>query len=198
VNGISEGNDFEVKRIADRAQRAPEHRGNFTGGFPVFLLSCSALISVLVSGCTYSFRGGSVPAGLKTIAIPLVQDQSGYGDPTLRDLLTQKLIDAFTSDNTLQITSRNTADSMLETVVTSVKDVPSAVQGGEVVTTRRITVTVHATFEDLKQRKKLWEKDFSRWGDYPSGGGATQRNDGIAQAVQQITEDILNETVAGW
>ncbi len=155
-------------------------------------------VVVLFSGCTYSFRGGSVPAGLKTVAIPLVQDQSGYGDPTLRDMLTQKLIDAFTSDNTLQITSRNTADSMLESVITNVKDEPSAVVGGEKVTTRRITVTVHVTFEDLKQRKKLWEKDFSHWGDYPSGSGPTERNQGITDAVQKITEDVLNETVAGW
>ncbi len=163
-----------------------------------FYCSFFLLPLALFSGCTYSFRGGSVPAGLKTIAIPLVQDQSGYGDPALRDMLTQKLIDAFTTDNTLEITSRNTADSMLETVVTNVKDDPSAVQAGEVVATRRITVTVHVTFEDLKQRKKLWEKDFSNWGDYTSGGGPTQRNDGLTQAVQKITEDVLNETVAGW
>jgi hypothetical protein len=44
----------------------------------------------------------------------------------------------------------------------------------------------------------MWEKDFTQWGDYASGGGLTQRNDGIAEAVRKITEDILNETVAGW
>jgi Lipopolysaccharide-assembly len=187
-----------VKRTRETAQRYPRHGRGWTACASLFVASFLLLPVALFSGCTYSFRGGSVPAGLKTIAIPLVQDQSGYGDPTLRDMLTQKLIDAFTSDNTLQITSRNTADSMLESVITSVKDAPSAVQGGEVVTTRRITVAVHVTFEDLKQRKKLWEKDFSNWGDYPSGSGPTERNQGITDAVQKITEDILNETVAGW
>ncbi len=154
--------------------------------------------AVLLSGCVYSFKGGSVPAHLKTIAIPLVQDQSGYGDPTLRDELTQSLVDRFTNDNTLQVTDRGTADSMLEGVVVDVKDAPSVVQAGEQVTARRITVTVHATFQDLKLRKKMWDKDFSNWGDYPSGGGLTQRNDGVKEAIRKITEDILNETVAGW
>ena len=162
--------------------------------FPLVLL----VIVHFFSSCTYSFKGGSVPAHLKTVAIPLVQDQSGYGDPALRDNLTQQLVDRFTNDNTLQIADRNTADSMLEGVIVDVKDAPSVVQGGEQVAARRITVTVRATFEDLKLRKKVWEKDFSNWGDYASGGGLTQRNDGINEAVRKLTEDILNETVAGW
>ncbi len=152
----------------------------------------------LFPGCTYSFKGGSVPAHLKTIAIPLVQDQSGYGDPTLRDEFTKQLVDRFTNDNTLQIADRNTADSMLEGVVIDVKDAPSVVQAGEQVAARRITVSVRVTFEDLKQRKKIWEKDFNNWGEYPSGSGLTQRNQGIVEAVRKLTEDILNETVAGW
>jgi hypothetical protein len=163
-----------------------------------FLSSLFLLTLVLLSGCTYSFKGGSVPAHIKTIAIPLVQDQSGYGDPALRDNLTQQLVDRFTNDNTLQIAERSTADALLEGVVTDVKDAPSVVQAGEQVTARRITITVHVTFEDLKLRKKIWEKDFSNWGEYQSGGGLTQRNDGVNAAVQKLTEDILNETVAGW
>ena len=139
-----------------------------------------------------------MPPHLKTIAIPVVEDQSAYGDPTLRDTFTKKLVDEFTSDNTLQLTDRNTADSMLEGVITEVKDAPSILQGSEQVAQRRITVTVRMTFQDLKLRKKVWEKSFSSWGDYPSGGGLTQRSEGTKEAVRKLTEDILNETVAGW
>jgi hypothetical protein len=153
---------------------------------------------IILAGCTYSFKGGSVPPHLKTIAIPIVEDQSAYGDPTLRDSFTKQLVERFTSDNTLQLTDRNTADSMLEGVVTDVKDAPLVLQGGEQVAKRRITVTVRMTFQDLKLRKKVWEKNFSNWGDYPSGGGLTQRNEGTTEAVRKLTEDILNETVAGW
>jgi hypothetical protein len=154
--------------------------------------------SIFMGGCTYSFKGGSVPPHLKTIAIPVVEDQSAYGDPTLRDSFTKQLVDRFANDNTLQLTDRNTADSMLEGVITDVKDAPSVLQGNEQVAQRRITVTVRVTFQDLKLRKKVWEKSFSSWGDYPSGGGLTQRNEGTTEAVRKITEDILNDTVAGW
>jgi hypothetical protein len=163
----------------------------------LFLLSI-IICSLLIAGCTYSFKGGSVPPHLKTIAIPVAEDVSPYGDPTLRTKFTNQLVERFTNDNTLQLTDRNTADSMLEGVITDVKDVPAVLQGSEQVAQRRITVTVRMTFQDLKLRKKVWEKSFSCWGDYPSGGGLTQRNEGATEAVRKLTEDILNETVAGW
>jgi hypothetical protein len=161
---------------------------------PLFLFVCPLF---LVS-CTYSFKGGSVPPHLKTIAIPIVEDQSGYGDPTLRDSFTKQLVDRFTNDNTLQLADRNSSDSILEGVVTEVKDAPVVLQGGEQVAQRRMTVTVRVTFQDLKLRKKVWEKSFTSWGDYSSGSGLTQRNDGVLEAVRKLTEDILNDTVAGW
>ncbi len=164
--------------------------------FLSFLIPHSALIILL--GCSYSFKGGSVPPHLKTIAIPIAEDQSGYGEPTLRDRLTTQLVQRFINDNTLEMADRNTADAVLEGVITDVKDAPSVVEAGEQVATRRITVTVRVTFQDLKLRKKVWEKDFSSWGDYPSGGGLAQRGEGIQEAVRKLTEDILNETVAGW
>ncbi|MBI3004340.1 MAG: LptE family protein [Ignavibacteriales bacterium] len=177
-------------QIANRGLRKKERI------LTTFLVPHSALL--ILVGCVYSFKGGSVPPHLKTIAIPIVEDQSGYGDPALREQFSTQLVQRFLNDNTLEMADRGSADSILEGVITDVKDAPSVVQAGEQVATRRITVTVHMTFQDLKLRKKVWERDFSSWGDYPSGGGLTQRNEGIQEAVRKLTEDILNETVAGW
>lgn len=151
----------------------------------------------LISGC-YSFSGGTVPPHLKTIAIPIVQDQSGYGDPALKDLFTLQLVDIFTSDGSLTLSERVGADAVLETVVIAVTETPTVVKPGEQVAERRISVTAHVVFTDVKLRKTIWEKDFSQWGDFPSGAGPTQRNEGVQEAVRKLTEDILNETVAGW
>jgi len=54
------------------------------------------------------------------------------------------------------------------------------------------------TFQDLKLRKKMWDKSFSSWGNYPSEGGLTQRNEGVEEAIRKLTDNILNDTVAGW
>jgi hypothetical protein len=83
--------------------------------------------------------------------------------------------------------------------VTSVSDAPAMIQQGEQVSKRRITVSARFTFQDMKLRKKVWEKTFSNWGEYQtSGGGASQRQAGLQDAIRKLTEDILLETVSGW
>jgi hypothetical protein len=162
-------------------------------------MSLVVLVACLVfAGCSYSFKGGTVPPHLKTVAIPVVDDVSGYGDPSLREQFTRELTQRFITDATLELADRTTSDAALEGSIVEVRDAPNVLQGGETVAQRRITVRVKMTFQDLKLRKKMWEKEFSNWGDYPSGGGLTQRQAGISEAVRKITEDILNDTVAGW
>ena len=131
-------------------------------------------------------------------AIPLVDDQSGFGEAGLRESFTTTLTNLFISDNSLQVTDRTTADSILEGVIMNVSDAPSVVSQGEAVTKRRITISVKFAYQDKVQRKKLWEKTFSQWGDYDSGGGLSQRETGLQDAIKKVTEDILLETVSGW
>jgi len=158
------------------------------------------LVGVLVccAGCPYSFTGASVAKHLKTIAIPLVDDQSGFGAAGLRELFTTELTNLFITDNSLQVADKTAADSILEGVIASVSDAPSVVAQGEEVTKRRITVTVRCAYQDKVQRKRVWEKTFSQWGDYDSGGGLSQREAGLREAIRKLTEDILLETVSGW
>jgi hypothetical protein len=87
---------------------------------------------------------------------------------------------------------------MLEGAIVSISDAPAVVEQGETVSRRRITMTVRFTYQDMKLRKKMWEKSFSQWGDYESGGGASQRQTGLQEAMKKLTEDILLETVSGW
>jgi hypothetical protein len=128
----------------------------------------------------------------------VVDDASGYGDPSLRELFTTELTQKFINDATLELTDRSTADAMLDGSIVEVRDAPSVLQDGENVAQRRLTVRVRMTFRDMTLRKTVWEKEFTQYGDYPSGSGLTQRQEGIAEAVRKLTEDILNETVAGW
>jgi hypothetical protein len=150
------------------------------------------------AGCAYSFTGASVPPHLKTVAIPLVDDQSGFGEPGLREKFTTELVQLFTADNSLEVGDRNTSDSILEGAIVSISDAPAVVSQGEQVTRRRVTVSARFAFQDKKLRKKVWEKTFSNWGEYDSGGGLSQRQVGLQDAMKKICEDVLLETVSGW
>jgi hypothetical protein len=156
------------------------------------------LCGAILLGCAYSFTGSSVPTHLRTVAIPVIDDQSGFGEPGLRELFTQELTAQFITDNSLEVGDRTTADSILEGVVVTVTDIPSSVEEGEQVRKRRVTITAKFVYQDMKLRKKVWEKTFSNWGDYVSGTGLSQRSEGIREALRKLSEDVLLETVSGW
>jgi hypothetical protein len=162
-----------------------------------FLFITSALIN-FTGCCVYSFTGASVPQHLKTIAIPIAEDRSGSGEPGLKELLTDQLVQKFINDNTLQVTEKVNADALLECVILPLSDAPAVVAAGENVEARRITINVQVTYKDLVKRKTIFDKKFSNYGDYPSGGDISQRRDAIQTAVDKITEDILLDTVSGW
>jgi hypothetical protein len=156
------------------------------------------LVIINFNCCFYSFTGASVPQHLQTIAIPVADDRSGSAEPGLRELVTDQLTRKFIDDNTLQVTERTNADAILETTISSLRDAPAVVAAGETVETRRVTITINVVYRDLVQRKTIYNKNFSNYGDYPSGGGITERRTAIETAVDRITEDILLDTVSGW
>ena len=150
-------------------------------------------------GCgVYSFTGASVPEHIKTISIPIADDRSGAGEPNLRETLTQTLIQKFIDDNTLRVSERNNANAVLECTITGFSDAPSIVSAGENVTSRRITISVLVTYRDLVEKKNIFEKTFTNYGDYDPQGSITDRTNAVTTAVDKISDDILLDTVSGW
>ena len=153
----------------------------------------------VMSSCSYSFKGANPPEGIKTIFVPTFTDNSGFGLPRLAEDLTQLLKNKFIKDNTLEYEDKTKADAMLTCVVKSVVDEALVVSGGETVSKRKITITVNVEFQNLKKKKTIWKKDFSNWGEYDSStGGFSKRDDGIKQAEDKITDDILLEVISNW
>ena len=157
---------------------------------------CAGLL-VCIQGC-YSFTGASVPPHLKTIAVPMFDDQTGMGEPDLGKRITEKLIDRFNHDNNLQVADRSRADAMIEGVIVSMTDAPSVVSAGENVTARRITLNIKVVFRDMKLKKQVWEKQLSNFGDYSAGANIVQRRAAIDVAIDKLTEDLVLDTVSGW
>jgi hypothetical protein len=161
-------------------------------------LILAGAILLAFPGCIYSFKGSSVPPHLKTVAVQLFDDQSGSGEPGLREQLTNKLIDRFKQDNSLAVSDQSHADSMIEGTISSLSDQPLVVTSGETVTKRHIIVSTTVKYQDMKLHKKVFDKQFSNWGDYDVSGGPAGRAGAVSAAIDKLAEDILNETVSGW
>ena len=157
----------------------------------------SVLVLILtITGCYYSFKG-SLPSHLKTIAIPLFDDRNAQF-PGVRENLTNKVIDEFISDNTLKVVDESKADLLLTGSITSISQRAASVAAGEHVNEYKITVSVKVKCEDVKLSKVLYDKNIQRFGMMESGGGTEDIELAIEEAVVQITEDILNDTLGAW
>lgn len=163
----------------------------------LFLFAVILLYSL--TSCNYSFKGASPPEGIKTIYIPSIRDESGFGLPNLGEEITTLLKSKFINDNTLEYAEKTQADGMLDCVIRSVTDEALVVTGNEQVSRRKVTITVTVEFTNLKKQKSIWKKDFSNWGEYDSStGGFSKRDEGIKSAEDKITDDILLEVISNW
>ncbi|MFO7524394.1 MAG: LptE family protein [Ignavibacteriaceae bacterium] len=164
------------------------------------LLLLFVVITVLKFGgcCGYSFTGASVPPHLKSIAIPVAEDRSGSGEPGLRESFTEKLTRFFIDDNSFEVADRTNADAIVECSIVSLTSAPAVITGGETVSSLRISISVKAVYRDLVERKTVFDKNFSNYGDYAASGSFEDRRAAIETALDRIAEDILLETVSGW
>ncbi len=171
----------------------------FNKKFAIVILICCLGAIALLNGCSYSFTGASVPPHLKTIAIPISGDRSGSGEFNLGEKFTTSLTQKFIDDNTLSVTDKLKSDSILECTIVSLSDAPSVVTGGENISSRRLTITIRAVYRDLIKRNTIFEKNFSNYGDYQTGGDILlARENAIENAIEKITEDILLGVVSNW
>ncbi len=165
--------------------------------YVILILFISAGIASF--SCNYSFKGASPPEGIKTIYIPTVRDESGFGLPNLGEEMTTLLKNKFINDNTLEYAEKTQADGMLDVVVKSLTDEALVVTGNETVSRRKITITVSVDFTNLRKQKNIWKKDFSNWGEYDSStGGFSKRDEGVKSAEDKLTDDILLEVISNW
>ena len=165
-----------------------------------FRLSCSAaviyiIISFLITsitGCAiYSFSGSTLPSHIRTVSVPLFQNQTPeFG---IDQKITDAVIEAINRDNTLRIAGLNQSDSVLKGTIDQITDQAGQYNQDEVASSYRVYVTVHAVFEDLKKDKIIWEEEWREWGGYTDS-----RETGLQEAMEKISENIVNRTVSGW
>ncbi|HWF43688.1 MAG TPA: LptE family protein [Candidatus Kapabacteria bacterium] len=159
-----------------------------------FLLTLAVL-----SGC-YSFTGASLPSYLHTIAIPLVEDNSGFGQPDVRQNLTDNLIQKFTNEGSLRVANVSNADAVLEVSIPSngILDESVSVRPGDQTTTKRVTLHVHAIYRDQKKQKLFWENDFTQSSDYPISQNLAGLRTALHDAEDKLSETLLIAAISNW
>jgi hypothetical protein len=174
--------------------------------FKIRIWKLLTLLPFLIYGCgVYSFSGSSV-SGVKTIAVPLFDNQTQeYG---IRESLTEVVADRFVKDNTLKVVSEKQADSILRGTITQYKRESHTFDEQENIKEYVVRIWVNVVFEEKKSKKTIWQEDnMQGWGIYcvkdcvdESGNPKSDEteDDGKERAIQKLAEDIVNRTVKGW
>jgi hypothetical protein len=154
--------------------------------FVIFLTSCAY----------YSTTSTYLPAYIKTVAIPLFENETyEYG---LAEKLTDKVIDRFMASSRLKVVNKKIADSILEAKIIKVTDEPFTIGQGEVAKQYKLTITISAAYRDIKNNDVIWENgSLEGWETYELSG-ATDRDQAKEKALEKLATDLINQTLAGW
>jgi len=154
------------------------------------------LIILVFTGCfSYSFKG-ALPSHIKSVAIPLFNDNTAY--PGVREDLTNKVVDGFIADNTLRVVSESEADIIVSGTISSISQRARIITSGEEVQEFQMFVNVQAKCEDVRTNKVLWEKSINEFGILSAASTQDERDAAVQEALDKISEDILNSTLANW
>jgi len=162
------------------------------------LLIFFVLVFAALQGC-YSFTGSSLPVHLKTLAIPVFEDNSAAGIAQLRGEITGSLANRIEAQSALRLTpSAARADALLEGAIISFSDDPSQLSSmTERAMTNRITVVVQARMVDRVKKTQIFSRSFVGFSDYRTGN-YTARQEALRHSVGQIIDQIFDQIVSGW
>ena len=156
---------------------------------------------LLAAGCSYYSFSGSLPARLKTVAVPLLGNEEQrvliYG---VEALLTDAVIEGFLKDGNLKVVDRTRADSMVSGRIVEIREEPFTYTVDEQAKQWKVRIFAEVAYEDVKKKETRWEeKSLEGWGVYEVvTGDPDERQKGVDAAIGMLVEEIVDRTVAGW
>jgi hypothetical protein len=158
----------------------------------LLLISASAL-----SSC-YSFTGASIPAGIHNIAIPTVEDVSGFSEAEIKQAITQTLATKFIREGSLHVTSKQNADVILNVTIEHISDEATGVSAGETLTNKQVTISATVVYFDQKKQKQFWQRDFSQSAVYAIAQSLDGLKTALTSAEDKLTDEIMLAVISNW
>ncbi len=155
-----------------------------------------------LSSCGYHIagRGGHIPSGIKTIAIPVFENKTM--EPIVEEELTPAVIKGFIKDRRIEVTDKSQADFMLHGSVTFYKEFPLSFDQNQNVLEYRITVTTHLRLLQQSTNHILWERDLTTNAEYRVSSDVmstrTSKFLAIKEIAQNLSEEVTDRVLRGW
>ena len=157
------------------------------------------MISILISSCgIYSFNGASISKNTKTITIKYFTNNASTIQPTLSQVISEKLKDYFTQQTNLSIND-NDGDLKFSGEITKYEIKPMAIQSNEVAGKNRLTIAIKVDFTNIYENEYNFSHTFSRYRDYESSQNFSEIEEILIEEISnELIEDIFNKSVVNW
>jgi len=157
------------------------------------------LLAILaVSGINCGYRVGSLlPSDLKTVAIPMFINKTP--EPELESLVTNGVIQETIADGTLELSSEENADTLLEGEIIDYRREPIRFSNDQVTRQYRLIIAVSLVFTNLKTKEILWRNSrVEGFTDFYVGSSLPE-SERIAQpkAIKDLAHQVVEKVVEG-
>jgi hypothetical protein len=156
------------------------------------------MLSLVLGGCWYG-TSSRTAKDIKSINVPFFDNNTT--EPSLEISVTEKLIQNLVDDNTLKVVGEDEADAVLEGSIIEFRNVPFSFNSELDAEEYHVELTVQVSLFNRRLNEPIWEKKTIKGdGSYfldVSESGLTYE-DALAEAIQEITDQILNLTVQDW
>lgn len=164
--------------------------GSFTRSVLALALAGSA------GGCLYGFRGGGLPARIRTVAVLPFDNRTG--EPALTQEVTDAVREAVERRLGLRAATETNADAVVRgEIVRYEPDFPLSYQadvGRVEVTRRRVQITVNVEISDQRLGRTLWRQNgLSVDGEYQPPDEAGGRRTALAKLQTSVVEGAQSQ-----
>ena len=158
----------------------------------IFLLMPSCLIS-------YKFNGSSIDySKTKSISIADFPNNATLVYPPLSNSLSEGIRDIYSRQTRLQILRRG-GDLELEGEITNYQLTPMAIAADSYSAETKLTLTIKVRFTNNVAPEESFEKTYSAFQTFDSSRMLNDVQEELCNTmIQEIAENIYNDTVAKW
>lgn len=187
-----------LKKFENQALKKRFFMKNINSKF-LFISINLLIICLLISGCgTYSFKGSTLSADLKTIAISNFTLAAAGGPANLGNTITEKVKEYYQRNTQLKLKPTNT-DLMLEGSVVGYDLSPQAPTSQDKAGLNRLTITIQVKFSNNKDEEKNFDQNFSFYADFNQTQTLSQVESKLIPIIlDQIILDIFNKSAGDW
>ncbi|HEX2091058.1 MAG TPA: LPS assembly lipoprotein LptE [Longimicrobiaceae bacterium] len=164
--------------------------------------SLAAACSLLLAGCLYSFTGGGLPPGIRTLAV--TPFENGTAEPVLGTDVHLRLQDQVPRKLGVRLADQRVADAVLRGRITGFDETTPAFSANPQgqrdrinVVMREVRITFEAEIYDVRQDRSLWKgSGVTAIGNYQPGSEQSQT--GRVRAIDQMVQKIIEGAQSQW